>query len=72
MDKRILNNIATQILVTENPSINLSANNIINALITNRNNPSVRMVIGRVRIINIGFTNKFKIDSTTATITAVR
>ena len=72
MDKRTLNNIAIQILLTENPSINLSANNMINALITSRNKPNVMMVIGRVRITNIGFTNKFKIDRTTATIMAVK
>ena len=71
MDKRILNNIAIQILLTENPSINLSANKIIRALITNRNKPNVKMVIGSVRITNIGLTNKFKIDKTTATIIAV-
>ena len=72
MDKRTLNIIAIQILLTENPSINLSANNMINALITSRNKPNVMMVIGRVRITNIGFTNKFKIDRTTATIMAVK
>ncbi len=71
MDKSILNNIAIQILLTENPSINLSASKIISALITNRNKPNVIMVIGSVRITNIGLTNKFKIDKTTATIIAV-
>ena len=72
MDKSILNNMAIQMLLTENPSINLSANNIISALITNKNKPKVIIVIGSVRMTNIGFTNKFKIDSTTATITAVK
>lgn len=71
MDKRILNNIATQILLTENPSINLSANNMIKALITNKNKPNVIIVIGNVKITKIGLTNKFKIDKTIATIIAV-
>ncbi len=72
MDKSILNNIAIQILLTENPSINLSANKIIRALITNRNKPKVIMVIGKVKMTKTGLTNKFNIDRTTATIMAVR
>lgn len=58
---------AIQILLTANPSINLPARRIINALITNKNNPNVIMVIGKVKIIKIGFTIRFKIDNTTAT-----
>ena len=72
MDSRILNKIAVQILLTANPSINLSANRIIMALITNKNNPKVIIVIGKVNIINNGLTNTFKTDITAATITAVR
>lgn len=59
-------------LLTENPSINLSAKSIIKALITNRNRPKVMIVIGKVKIISIGFTNRFKMDKTRATITAVK
>lgn len=58
-------------LLTEKPSINLSAKRIITALITNKNNPKVIIVIGKVRIIKIGLIIKFKIDKTTATIIAV-
>lgn len=58
-------------LLTEKPSINLSANKIIKALITSKNNPKVTMVIGKVKMTKIGFTNRFKTDSTTATIIAV-
>src|SRR5690625_7372889 len=32
------------------------------ALMTNRNRPSVKNVIGNVKIINIGFTSTFKMD----------
>lgn len=62
---------AIQILLTEKPSINLSANRIISALITNKNNPKVIIVIGKVNITNIGLTIRFRIDKTTATIIAV-
>jgi len=58
-------------LSTLNPDINWSAKSIISALTTNKNNPKVRIVIGNVRITNIGFIIKFKIDKTTATIIAV-
>lgn len=58
-------------LDTAKPSINLSANNIIKPLTTNRNNPKVKIVIGNVKITKKGLTNKFKIDSTIATIIAV-
>ena len=62
---------ADQILLTENPSINLSANKIIKAFITNRNKPKVTMVIGKVKIIKTGFTYTFKTPKTTATIRAL-
>ena len=52
--------------------MSLSANRIINALITKRNRPKVIIVIGNVKIIKIGFTNKFRIDKTIATIMAVQ
>lgn len=58
-------------LLTENPSISLSAKRIINAFITSINKPKVRIVIGKVKMIKIGFTNRFKIDKTKATPTAV-
>lgn len=44
---------------------------MINALITNKNNPKVRMVTGIVRITNIGFKKVFKSPKTTATNKAV-
>ena len=71
MDNKILNSIAIQILLTENPSINLSAKSIINALITNKNNPRVNTVIGKVRITKIGLTIRLSKDNTIATIIAV-
>jgi hypothetical protein len=71
MESKILNSMATQTPSTENPSISLSANRINNAFTTNKNNPKVTMVIGNVRMTNIGFTKRFNIDNTIATITAV-
>jgi hypothetical protein len=70
-DSSKLNKIAVHILETPKPSINRSANKIIMAFIINKNNPKVRIVIGRVKIINSGFTNTFKIAITAATIIAV-
>ena len=62
---------AVHILETPNPSIKLSASRIIKALITNKNNPNVKIVIGNVRIIKRGLTKIFKIANTKATINGV-
>lgn len=70
IDNRTLNKIAHHIFITSNPSISLSANNINNAFITNKNRPSVNIVIGKVNITKIGFTNRLSIDNTIATIIA--
>ena len=52
------------------PSKNLSANKIIMAFITNKNKPSVIMVIGKVRTTNIGFINVLSNARTNANIRA--
>ena len=52
---------------TWKPLTSFSAKIIINALITNKNKPKVKSVIGIVRIVKIGFTIVFKKASTTAT-----
>lgn len=70
MDNRILKNSAHQKLSTEKPLINSSAKRIIIAFITSKNSPKVKMVAGNVKITKIGFTSKFKIESTMATIKA--
>lgn len=62
---------AIQILLTEKPSIKLSAKRIIIAFITNKNRPKVIIVIGKVKITKMGFTNRFNMDKTMATIIAV-
>lgn len=67
----MLNRIADHKLLTEKPSINLSANNMIKAFTIKRNNPNVTIVIGKVKITNIGFITRFNRDNTTATIIAV-
>ena len=67
----MLNKIAVQILDTAKPSIKLSANTIISPLTTNKNKPSVKIVMGSVSIIKMGLTNRFNIESTAATIIAV-
>lgn len=62
---------AVQMVSTLNPLIKLSAKKIIMALITSRNKPKVKMVIGMVKITNKGFTKVFNNPNTTATIIAV-
>jgi hypothetical protein len=44
---------------------------MIMALITNKNNPSVKIVTGKVNKINIGFTKMFNNPKTIATIIEV-
>jgi len=60
IDNKILKRMAVHILETPNPSIKLSASRIIKALITNKNNPNVKIVIGSVRITKSGLTKTFK------------
>ena len=62
---------AHQKLVTWNPSMSLDVKRIIIALITRRKSPRVTMVMGNVRMTNMGFTKKFRRLSTMATIMAV-
>ena len=71
MDKSMLNNSAVQKLLTLKPLMNLSANKIIHALMTSKNSPKVTMVMGKVRMIKMGFTMAFKKAKTAATIIAV-
>lgn len=54
-----------------NPSTSLEHNKIINALMANKNNPSVTMVTGKVKITKIGLTKILSNPKTTATIKAV-
>ena len=70
MDSKTLNNNADQKPDTAKPSINLSANKIIHALITNKNKPKVTMVAGKVKNIKSGRTNMFNNEITIATIIA--
>ncbi len=51
---------------TLNPGTKFAARIITNALITNVNNPKVRIVIGSVRIRRTGFMNALIIPKTTA------
>ena len=71
MDSRILNTRAAKKLCTVNPPINLPAKRIIQALITNKNSPNVTMVIGKVRMIKMGFNMALRNAKTAATIIAV-
>lgn len=45
-----------------NPSKKLAVNIKTPALMTNKNSPKLKIVIGRVKMINSGFTRTFKID----------
>ena len=70
-DKIILKNKAVQKVSTLNPPTIFVHNKIINALITNKNNPKVMMVTGNVSITNIGLINILSNPRTIATINAV-
>jgi hypothetical protein len=54
----------------EKPSTSFEHKAMITALMTSKNNPRVKTVIGKVKITKIGFTNKFNKPNTIATITA--
>ena len=56
---------------TLKPSINLSANKIISALITKRKSPNVITVIGKVSKTKIGFITAFRHAKTRAKMMAV-
>lgn len=55
MESTIPKSMAVQKLLTSNPLITLALSMINKALITNVNRPKVRMLIGSVRRIKIGF-----------------
>jgi hypothetical protein len=69
-DRIILKKSAPKKPLIENPSTSFEHKAIIAALITNKNNPRVKMVTGKVKSTKIGFTNKFNNPKTMATITA--
>jgi hypothetical protein len=71
-DSRMLNKTAYQKPSILNPFIKYPVAKMMQALMTNKNKPSVRMVTGKVNIINRGFTVASKIASTIATISAVK
>lgn len=70
-DKIILKNKAVKNVSTLNPPTIFVHNKIINALMTNKNNPSVTIVTGSVRITNIGLMKILSNPRTIATINAV-
>ena len=70
-ESKMLNNNAVQNPETLNPSIQVFANSIIAALITNKNKPSVRMVTGSVKITKMGFTIENNMPTIKATQIAV-
>lgn len=67
----MLNSNAVQNELTSKPSTNLSQSNTIAALMTNKNNPSVKTVTGKVKKTNIGFKKVFSNPKTTDTIKAI-
>jgi hypothetical protein len=67
IDKIKLNNNAHQKLRTSKPSINLSVRIIMSPLMTIKNNPNDRIVIGIVKMVRIGFTMAFIKANTRAT-----
>lgn len=71
-DNTKLNASAHRKLSTLNPGTSLLTNNTNTALMTNVNSPSVKMVIGNVRITRIGLRMVLTSPKITATTTAVR
>lgn len=70
-DNTILKNNAVQKVSTLNPPTIFVHNKIINAFMTNKNNPNVIIVTGNVSITNIGLMNILSNPRTIATINAV-
>lgn len=70
-DSIILNKRAVKNESTLKPPTMLSHNNIIRALIINKNNPNVKNVIGKVRMIKIGLIKILSKPKTIATNKAV-
>ena len=70
-DNNKLNNNAHQKPSIFMPSMNLSASKMMSALITNKNNPNVITVIGRVSITKIGLRKVLSSASTKAKTKAV-
>lgn len=68
----MLNNMAYQKPLISNPCTKCALMSRIQALITNRNKPSVKMVAGKVSRISKGFTNASSNASTMATTMAVK
>ncbi len=66
IDKIILKSNAHQKPLTKKPSISLLASKIIPALITSKNNPSVKMVNGMVSKTKTGFKNVLRKANTIA------
>lgn len=58
--------------LTSKPSMNQSANKIINVFITIRNNPKLKITAGKANSMSNGFRKTFRNPRTTATIIAVR
>lgn len=67
----MLKNKAVQKLETEKPFTKTSPIKTIMALITNKNNPNVRIVTGIVNTTKIGLRNAFNNANTIATINAL-
>lgn len=72
IERIMLNNKAVQKLAIEKPSTMAEVNMINKALITNVNNPRVKILIGNVKITKIGFSTTLIIPKINATKTAVQ
>lgn len=62
---------AVQNEFTLNPSTSVEHNKMINAFMTNKNNPNDSIVTGKVNSTKIGLINMFNKPKTTATMRAV-
>ena len=62
---------AVQILAVRNPGAIEAGKIVINALMKNVKRPNVRIFMGRVKSMSIGFTKRFRVPKTIATMIAV-
>lgn len=68
----MLKKIALHTELTVKPWMSSATIKIMTALMTNKNNPKVKMVTGSVKKIRMGFTKILSKESTIATPTAVQ
>ena len=71
-DSKRLNKSAQPKPLTRNPLTKFPASRTMAALMTKRNRPKVKIVIGKVRMTRMGLSKKFRIASTRENLIAIQ